>query len=72
MKKLRKFADGKTEILLFKEINRMTLDIISSVAFGFCIDAINYPDNEFSNNIAGSFEAVNRCLADPLFIVINF
>nr|AHL88995.1 cytochrome p450 3049C1 [Brachionus koreanus] len=69
MEKLYKLADGKTEISLFKEINRMTLDIISSVAFGFCIDSINFPDNQFSLNIIGSFEAVNRCLTDPLFMM---
>lgn len=31
MEKLRPLADGKTEICLYKEINRLTLDIISSV-----------------------------------------
>nr|UOU03252.1 cytochrome P450 3049C1 [Brachionus rubens] len=72
MEKFRTLADGKTEISLFKEINRMTLDIISSVAFGFCIDTINYPDNEFSHNITKSFEAVNRCLSDPLFMINPF
>lgn len=72
MEKFRKFADGKTEISLFKEINRMTLDTISSVAFGFCINSIDYPENQFSHNITGSFEAVNRCLTDPLFMVIIF
>lgn len=29
--KLRPLADGKTRISLYKEINRLTLDIISSV-----------------------------------------
>lgn len=32
MEKLRTYADGTTEVVLFKEINRMTLDIISSVS----------------------------------------
>nr|QVK45596.1 cytochrome P450 [Brachionus paranguensis] len=72
LEKLRKISDGKTEISLFKEINRMTLDIISSVAFGFCIDTINFPENEFSHNITGSFEAVNRCLTDPIFMINPF
>lgn len=70
MDKLRTLADGKTQVVLFKEINRMTLDIISSVAFGFSIDTINHPDNEFSNNISESFVAVNKCLTDPIFVVI--
>lgn len=31
MEKLRPQADGKTPIVLYKEISRLTLDIISSV-----------------------------------------
>lgn len=31
MEKLRHFADGKTNISLFYEINRLTLDIIAKV-----------------------------------------
>nr|QUF59386.1 cytochrome p450 CYP3049C1 [Brachionus angularis] len=68
MEKLRTLADDKTQVVLFKEINRMTLDIISSVAFGFCLDTINYPENDFSFNITKSFEAANKCLTDPLFV----
>lgn len=38
------------------------------VAFGFSLDTINFPDNEFSNNITRSFEAVNKCFSDPIFV----
>jgi hypothetical protein len=31
MEKLRTFADGKTMITLFKELNHATLDVIASV-----------------------------------------
>lgn len=40
------------------------------VAFGFTLDTINYPANEFSHNITKSFEAVSKCLSDPLFMVV--
>lgn len=35
IEKLRKYADDKTPIVMYREINRLTLDIISSVILNF-------------------------------------
>jgi hypothetical protein len=43
MEKLRKKADGKTSICLHKEINALTLDVISHVNLYYCL--IKYQSN---------------------------
>lgn len=69
MEKLRSKADGKTRITMFPEINKLALDIISSVAFGFNNDSVNQSENYLNKLIINLLEGLNELLIDPLIQV---
>lgn len=69
MEKLRSKADGKTMVTMFPEINKLALDIISSVAFGFNNDSVNQSENYLNKLIINLLEGLNELLIDPLIQV---
>nr|AHL88992.1 cytochrome p450 3049A1 [Brachionus koreanus] len=66
MEKLRSKADGKTMVTMFPEVNKLALDIISSVAFGFNNNSINQSENYLNKLIINLLEGINELLVDPL------
>ena len=66
MERLRTFADGKTIVTLFNEINHATLDAIALIAFGLNTDSINQKDSDLSNAIAYILKILDSSLRDPL------
>jgi hypothetical protein len=70
MERLRTFADGKTTVTLFNEINHATLDAIAQIAFGLNTDSINEQDAHLSNAISNILKILDSSLRDPLTKVL--
>lgn len=69
LQRLTHLADGKTEVLLADEFNKITLDIIAKVAFGMDSE-ITEPDSLFPAALKECLYAPVWCLTHP-FHVIN-
>lgn len=58
--RLTGLADGKTEVKMADEFNRITLDLIGKVMFGIDLNAVNDSDSLFP-------EAIKECLVAPIW-----
>jgi cholesterol 24(S)-hydroxylase len=66
MEKLRSLADGKTQVTMFKYLNRATLDVIANVAFGLNMSAIMDETNKLNKYIGEALEGLSQAILDPL------
>nr|QUF59390.1 cytochrome p450 CYP3049F1 [Brachionus angularis] len=68
LERLRTLADGKTQVILFNEINHAALDIIAKVAFGMNVDSINDPKNELNHYVYEGIKGFYRQTFDPFLM----